>query len=100
MTPDPKRTGVKLVVVSGWDADLPPGSAHYVREHNRLQFACPGCGQWGGIRIGHPKPTETPSWDIVAGTTDDPTTLTVSPSIHCVGCCGWHGYLRNGEFVL
>lgn len=99
METDPKRTNVKAVLVDGYRDDLPPGASMYWKEAHRLQFACPGCGQFGGIRIGHPKPAESPSWDIVTGSPEDPTTLTVSPSIHCVGCCGWHGHLKNGVFV-
>jgi hypothetical protein len=64
----------------------------------RLMFACPGCGQWGSIPVGHPKPAKSPSWDIVAGSLDDPTTLSLTPSILCQSCCGWHGYLTSGEF--
>ena len=66
---------------------------------DKLYFACPGCGQFGGIRVGNPKPPETPSWLIVSGDKKDPTTLTLSPSIHCISCCGWHGYLQSGIFT-
>lgn len=101
METDNKRTGVKAFVVS--DQFSPggeqPGACRYWKEAERLMFACPGCGLWGSVRIGNPKPTEKPSWDIVAGTTDDLTTLTLQPSIHCVGCCGWHGHLVKGVFV-
>lgn len=62
-------------------------------------FACPGCGRFSGITVGHPKPAESPSWDVAAGSLDDVTSLTLMPSINCVGCCGWHGYLRGGVFV-
>ena len=63
-----------------------------------LIFACPGCGRIGSIRVGSPKPP-SPGWEIQAGDQLRPETLTLSPSIHCVGCCGWHGYLRSGVFV-
>lgn len=61
-------------------------------------FACPGCGRFGSIRIGRPKPAESPSWEIVAGEASNPESLTLKPSINCVGCCGWHGYLTLGTF--
>lgn len=85
-----------------WRAEGYPGSGEpgqagkYVHDH--LQFACPGCGLFGAIRCGHPKPGDSPSWDITAGNLDDVTTLSLSPSIHCLGCCGWHGHLIAGEF--
>lgn len=63
-----------------------------------LQFACPGCGRFGAVTVGHPKPTKSPSWDIVSGSLEDVTTLTLHPSLNCVGCCKWHGWLRAGVF--
>lgn len=75
----------------------PGASGRYTADH--FAFACPGCGRWGCIRVGHPKPGESPSWDVVSGDPGDPATLTLSPSIHCVGCCGWHGYLRSGIYA-
>lgn len=63
-----------------------------------LMFACPGCGRTGSITATHPKSGPSPSWDIVSGSLDDVTTLTLHPSISCVGCCSWHGYLKNGVF--
>jgi predicted RNA-binding Zn-ribbon protein involved in translation (DUF1610 family) len=91
---------VDVIPISTMDHDYntygQPGKACKLHE-NLLHFACPGCGQYGSIRCGHPKP-ESPSWDIEVGTLEDPRTLTLSPSINCVGCCGWHGYLRSGRF--
>jgi hypothetical protein len=76
-----------------------PGEAcRYPAMPDHLVHACPGCGRMGAIKADHPKPSPSPSWDIVAGSLDDVTTLTLSPSIHCKGCCGWHGYLKNGVF--
>jgi hypothetical protein len=107
---DPKRTvkAVKHVFSDGeWTACYAePGLAEpmlssekpgYHRDH--LMFACPGCGRCGSIPVGHPKPGESPSWDVTGGSLADVTTLTLSPSIHCISCCGWHGHLRNGVFV-
>jgi hypothetical protein len=64
-------------------------------------FACPGCGMVGGITIGlEEKPDLPPSWLLTPQSTkSDITTWTLTPSIHCIGCCGWHGYLREGKFV-
>lgn len=75
----------------------PGASQHLYPGH--LAFACPGCGRVGAILAGEQKPVPSPSWKIESGILDDPTTLTLSPSINCVGCCGWHGYLRNGVYV-
>ena len=101
-TVDPKRT-VKARNVHVFEAD---GSApNGIEEEpgvcqrtspDRLMFCCPGCGLWGGVRATHPK--ESSSWDIIAGSLDDVTTLTLAPSINCIGCCGWHGHLKNGVF--
>lgn len=61
-------------------------------DGSNWSLCCPGCGELGG-----PSPGAT--WRVVAGGFDDVSTLTLEPSIHCRGCCGWHGYLRAGEFV-
>jgi hypothetical protein len=96
---DPKRSGVKAVLVEGYTDDLPPGAClPWDQNSGRLHFACPGCGQLGGVNCGHPKPAQGLSWDIVSGSPADPATLTLTPSINCVGCCGWHGFLTNGVF--
>lgn len=55
-------------------------------------ICCPGCGQVGSARDGA-------KWQVAAGSLEDVTTLTLIPSI-AKGCCGWHGYLRNGVFVV
>ena len=94
---DPKRSGVRAVLRE-FRLDADPGDCIYHPEESRLTFACPGCAQWGGVRCGHPKPAEKPSWDIVSGRPEEPDTLTLAPSIHCQGCCGWHGYLKDGVF--
>lgn len=96
---DPKRSGVKARLLGEFpeDPEILPGDC--VRsDQGRFLFACPGCGRLGSIRVGAPKPSDRPSWCIASGSLDDPATLTLSPSIHCVGCCGWHGYLRGGVF--
>lgn len=78
-----------------------PGATYVDRDDvypGLLLFACPGCGRMGGIRVGAEKPPDRPSWRVEAGEVKDPGRLTLSPSIYCAGCCGWHGYLRGGVF--
>jgi len=65
-----------------------------VPEH--IEFTCPGCGRFGRCRIGNPKPEQSPSW-LYTGPESKPT---LWPSINCKGCCGWHGWLINGQFTL
>lgn len=97
-TIDPKRNGVKLQKINEWPDDdyCEPGLA-INKYDNHLSFACPGCGKFGSILVGLNKLEPNPSWKVESGTLDE-LNLTLSPSIHCIGCCGWHGYLRNGIF--
>ncbi len=77
-----------------------PGAGFIAKDDtykNTLLFACPGCGRMGGITVGTKKP-DPPGWKIEAGTKLEPETLTLSPSINCVGCCKWHGHLIKGVF--
>lgn len=95
---DPKRTGVKASRIN-WDEPPlylvdgrwygPPGSI-IVRGGGTFLLACPGCSQIGAGKDGA-------KWTPTEGSFEDVTTLTLSPSI-AKGCCGWHGYLRNGVF--
>lgn len=96
---------VKLVLVPEWTDKIPhihrtyqePG--HSVFDDGSLWFACPGCGQVGGITVGmDAKPESKPSWQKMEGDPADPTTWSTVPSIHCVGCCGWHGWLTKGVY--
>lgn len=106
-TIDPKRT-VRATQAARDDPELAPGQfcyaapgkARQLDQGDHLLFACPGCGQTGAIRASHPKADNGngATWDITGGSLADVTTLTLSPSIHCVGCCGWHGHLVGGEF--
>lgn len=62
---------------------------YYDKEKDcmRLVLACPRCGGISASAGSH-------KWDA--------QTQTYTPSIvHSValGGCGWHGYIRNGEFV-
>lgn len=70
-------------------------------EPASLVLACPGCGEVSGMSVAvlH-KPDVQPSWVITAGERADPRTWTLTPSINCVGCCGWHGFLVRGVFQL
>lgn len=104
-TVDPKRTGIKATVLDGWPEDgyAEPGGILWATDKDgnkvAMVLACPGCGEMGSMDVGHPKPqTGRPSWDVTGGSMDDVATLTLAPSIHCKGCCGWHGYLVNGVF--
>ena len=98
--PDKYARGVKakrtvFTLVDGMYPDqAAPGEYELTAGDPIMMIACPGCGHVSGIRVGNPKPADTPSWAIAG----DPNSPTLSPSINCVGCCGWHGYLRNGVF--
>lgn len=107
---DPKRTGVKARPVPTADQGIrsPDGflcgiPGDMVRTANQdgslygFLIACPGCGNYGGVAIGD-KNNPARNWKVTGGSTDDVTGLSLSPSI-LIGCCGWHGYLRNGVFV-
>lgn len=95
---DPKRTGLKATIVDHFpDDDDVPFGAIYPKMQGYIGITCPGCGQCSAMRVGNPKPAESPSWQM-SGSLSDLSTLSLSPSINCVGCCGWHGYLRNGVF--
>jgi hypothetical protein len=54
-------------------------------------LCCPGCGELGGPRQGA-------KWEIVSGSFSDVSKLTIRPSLQMGSCCGWHGYLTDGEF--
>lgn len=100
---NPTRTVKATSTDEDWPEDgyTTPGAVFVDRGEvykDHLCFACPGCGQMGSIRATHPKDVNGPSWDIVSGSLLEPTSLTLSPSINCVGCCKWHGYLRAGVF--
>lgn len=109
---DPKRTGVKARLIADWSEEdgrtgdgfrkSIPGDM--LRTNNPdgslcgFLIACPGCGQWGGINL-FCKDRPQSNWTVMAGSPDDVTTLSVHPSI-LISCCGWHGFLKNGVFVV
>lgn len=60
-----------------------------------LILNCPGCGAPGSMAIRPTTPGEShPSWEM----TGFPEAITLKPSINCVDCCGWHGWLTNGIY--
>jgi len=95
---DNKRTGLKATLLEQFpeSGEVPPGGI-YAKMEGFIGIACPGCGQCSAMRVGNPKPAENPSWK-TTGSKYDLTSFSLSPSIHCTGCCGWHGYLTNGVF--
>ncbi len=68
------------------------GTAMFLNEFKRLLFKCPGCGEVASIPISMEGSGKDWKWD---GNKESPT---LNPSIHSVGCCGWHGWLRGGIF--
>jgi hypothetical protein len=62
-----------------------------------IMMKCPGCGHESAMHVrvpGTPHPTIAESWE-VSGLPDE---ITLHPSINAVGCCGWHGWLKNGVY--
>ena len=55
-------------------------------------------GRMSAMRVGVTKPEQSPSWQIVSGSLENVSALTLAPSINCIGCCKWHGHLQNGVF--
>lgn len=72
----------------------PPGAFIQKQGINGTNWTlcCPSCGELG-------TPREGATWEIKTGSFDDVTGLSLWPSI-AKSCCGWHGYLQNGVFVL
>jgi hypothetical protein len=62
-----------------------------------IMLNCPGCGDSSAMHVrvqGMMKPAEGQSWEL-----SYTPGITLSPSINCTGCCGWHGWLKNGLFT-
>jgi hypothetical protein len=101
---DPRRTDLKARrVESLWDPEggylefTEPGTYTLgERAEQLLVLACPGCGRVSGMTVGDPKPDNRngATW-LLTGPADAPT---LQPSINCVGCCKWHGWLTAGVF--
>lgn len=105
---DPKRV-TKLVLCQEWEGKTPhvhctiqePGLGVWDAETDCLFFACPGCGKVGAVRVGmKEKPARSPSWQLMEGDPVNPSSWSLMPSIHCIGCCGWHGWLTKGVFCF
>ena len=74
------------------DKQVQGGAAGYV------MVKCPGCGDESAMHLrqpGSPHP-QGASWEVEGL----PETITFNPSVHCTGCCGWHGWLKQGTFSL
>jgi hypothetical protein len=95
---------MKVVLAASRDEleDLGPG-AIYLWNYGKndkpgyIMMNCPGCGESSAIFVyapGDKHPADQEAWQI----TGIPANITLKPSINCVGCCRWHGYLTNGEY--
>lgn len=98
---DAKRTVAATRTDEAWPENgyTTPGAVFVDKEGvygSLLLFACPGCGRMGSIPATHPKNLD--GWDITGGNRLEPESLTLHPSINCVGCCKWHGWLKSGVF--
>ncbi len=105
---DPRRTGLKAVPTvfvpdkeEGLYAEYAEPGWFELRVGEKgtlMMLACPGCGRVSGMTVGNPKPDNGngATW-LLTGPAESPT---LHPSVNCVGCCGWHGWLKNGVFVL
>lgn len=62
-----------------------------------IMMNCPGCGESSAMLVygvGDNHPPNVQAWQI----TGIPHNIGLTPSINCVGCCGWHGYLTGGHY--
>lgn len=86
-----------LVGLSEFPDDYSPDDFEVITEpsgQRRFWFICPGCKSITAIALRPVVDGSPQSWDF-DGNMEAPT---LNPSINHVGC--WHGWLRNGEFVL
>lgn len=97
-------SAVKVAIADSWDSldSAGPGAIYFPQPSVKtgvrsIILNCPGCGDRSAMAVysGVPKPP-SPSWEI-SGEGDK---ITLKPSINCVGCCKWHGWLTNGEYHL
>jgi hypothetical protein len=80
-----ERSGKGALLVTRFENGAPATLVH----------RCPGCGEIGGLRVAA-SPSHVEHWSLT-GWPDAPT---LSPSIHhAEPHCGWHGWLRAGEWV-
>lgn len=77
-----------------YDEGNTPGDYEFLENDTGIVFICPKGVIHGIIFEGHGDPGAKWKWD---GNREKPT---LTPSILDGGdCCGWHGWLRNGEWV-
>jgi hypothetical protein len=76
------------------ERDLQPGETFVVDRGKWLLFRCPRTGRECQIALSPQRNANGASWRW-DGSADAPT---VEPSVNCGGC-GWHGWIRSGEFV-
>lgn len=109
-----KHGGEVLVTDDGFRLEPQPGDFRYRDEKNLptnerekveyFEFYCPSTGRYCGmVRCANLiKPAKIQSWALVAPEGDpkkiDLDHPTLTPSINCVGGCGWHGRIESGEF--
>ena len=87
-----KITFVETLFPDGIAGKKIAGSANWDANKSHIRFICPcGCGGYIDLPVKSMCP-EGWDWD---GNVDEPT---LSPSI-LNRPCGWHGYLRKGEWV-
>jgi len=89
-----------------WPDDVPVGTFDiylggtegYPASTAHILFVCPNgkrCGvMLGPQHVGRPAPDKQVIWGW-DGNREYPT---ITPSINCVGGCGWHGHITSGEF--
>lgn len=95
---------LKVTIADSFDslAAAGPGAIYFPQSTSAAERAmimnCPGCGDRSAMTVypvGTPKPP-SPSWEM----SGEGANLTLKPSINCIGCCKWHGWLTNGEYHL
>lgn len=93
---------LKVQIADNWESlhSAGPGAIYHPQPSQTgvrsIILNCPGCGEGSAMTVypvGTPKPP-SPSWEI----SGEGENLTLKPSINCVGCCKWHGWLTNGEY--
>lgn len=95
---------MKAILCDSRDELVKAGNgAIYLWNYNKdkksgyIMMKCPGCGESSAMMVyaeGTTHPPGIQAWQI----TGIPGNISLSPSINCVGCCGWHGYLTGGVY--
>ena len=78
-----------------------PGDWSYTSNSSNetagMCILCPGCGAESYLQFANTSSTVDSgskwNWD---GNRELPT---LTPSVHSTGCCGWHGFLKQGKWV-